>query len=474
MVGLVGIFFAAAIAAAFVAQGRGQDATRWVEHTEEVNLAIANARIHLRDAELDQARGNSPRTSLLELQDDARALRRLTADNRRQQSRLDAFDLLLAQAISLDGRDWQSDGVRRVFTELRGEEDTLMAQRQAAEGAAWQRSKVAFGLSAAVTLALLAGAVATLIRQHDRMSRQAALLESVLESIGDAVLAVDTERRFLVANAAARRMFQHPVVGERLPQDWATIHGATSQNGESLTSEEGAMSRALLGRQSDDVTFFLKRADRPQGTWVSANGRPVRGTEGAIFGGVAVYRDVSEQRRQAEELQSLSLTDELTGLTNRRGFSLLAEQHARLAARTKTPFGLLFADMNGLKTINDAFGHEAGDRAIRDMARVLRTTLRETDIVARFGGDEFVALLANAAPEDIAFIERRLRVSLEQENARHEASYWLSVSTGVAMYDPHSPRTLKDILAEADQRMYANKSDRQRKSSSLLRAARRS
>lgn len=335
-------------------------------------------------------------------------------------------------------------------------------ERRAGRDATRAGETTALAVSGAVTLILLAGAAEILRRQNRRMRHQAALFESILESIGDAVLAVDMERRFMVANAAARRMFLRAAVGERLPANWAAIHGAASQNGEPLSSDQEALWRAAGGQQSDDVTFFLKRADRAAGIWVSVNGRPVRDADGRTFGGVAVYRDVSEQRRQAEELQSLSLTDELTTLTNRRGFVHLAEQHARLAARTKAPFALLFADMNGLKTINDALGHEAGDRAICDIGRLLRSTLRETDIVARLGGDEFVALLTNAAPAEVEVIEQRLHEALQNQNVASDNAYGLSISTGVAVCDPDSPRSIQELLVDADHRMYANKSDRWR------------
>jgi len=173
------------------------------------------------------------------------------------------------------------------------------------------------------------------------------------------------------------------------------------------------------------------------------------------------YRTVSKERRRADHLASLSITDELTGLYNRRGFMLLAEQHLRLAARAQTHFAVLFADLNGLKSINDTRGHKAGDQAIRDVSRVLKHTLRESDIVARLGGDEFIALVSIPSAPAVQAVARRIHNAIAEENARAEDEP-LSVSLGEAMFDPSSQRTLSELISEADRRMYERKIERQR------------
>jgi PleD family two-component response regulator len=115
-------------------------------------------------------------------------------------------------------------------------------------------------------------------------------------------------------------------------------------------------------------------------------------------------------RRNAELLQSLSLIDELTQLKNRRGFFELAQQALKVAKREQCSMGLFFVDLNGLKQINDTFGHLAGDQALRDAAKVLQQTFRDSDILARIGGDEFVALARVAA--DASALRQRLRMTM--------------------------------------------------------------
>jgi diguanylate cyclase (GGDEF)-like protein len=157
-----------------------------------------------------------------------------------------------------------------------------------------------------------------------------------------------------------------------------------------------------------------------------------------------------------EELRSLALADELTGLHNRRGFFALAGQHLKFARRNREHALLFFADINGLKQINDHFGHSWGDAAIMRIARVLERTFRDSDVVARLGGDEFV-ILANEAGEDSRQdILRRLKENLLSEGLR-DPRYPLSLSVGVARFDPQNPMTLDEILNLADRAMYQAK-----------------
>lgn len=159
--------------------------------------------------------------------------------------------------------------------------------------------------------------------------------------------------------------------------------------------------------------------------------------------------------RHAAELQALSLVDELTGLRNRRGFLELASHQLQLAARSKRCALLFFADLNGMKEINDKLGHEAGDLALRDTADLLRRSFREADIIARLGGDEFVIYAPNADLSVAPLLHDRLMQHIEHYNL--SASVRVSVSLGVASYDPAEPESLDQLLARADNAMYAKK-----------------
>jgi len=169
------------------------------------------------------------------------------------------------------------------------------------------------------------------------------------------------------------------------------------------------------------------------------------------------------QRALREEmLRDLSLQDDLTGLYNRRGLITLAEQLIREAERDRRGFDVVFADLDGLKGINDTLGHPEGDRAIRDAARIIRATFRESDVVARLGGDEFAVLVLHDPPVQageraVEAAVGRLREALARHNAEEERPYDLSLSLGFSGFDPAAPQDIEALLESADQQMYVQK-----------------
>ena len=148
----------------------------------------------------------------------------------------------------------------------------------------------------------------------------------------------------------------------------------------------------------------------------------------------------------------------MTGMLNRRGFFLHAEQSFKVARRQGIPSLLVFADIDGLKAVNDGFGHDAGDRLIQDGARIFQNSFRDSDVVARLGGDEFAAFTLDSAQPEI------ILAPYPGQHKKHEQSssvpYRLSFSTGIAQCDPSSDLTLSDYLSLADKQMYAKKQGR--------------
>lgn len=158
-----------------------------------------------------------------------------------------------------------------------------------------------------------------------------------------------------------------------------------------------------------------------------------------------------------DHLRELSITDELTGLSNRRGFFAFAQQQMKQARRNGERMVLFFADLDDLKTINDTFGHVAGDRALSDAARIFVETFRDSDIIARMGGDEFAVILGNTPDAGIDTVRNRLEKRLVEYNARRDGSFRLAVSVGLTVFDPARPVTLDDLIRQADARMYDEK-----------------
>ena len=156
------------------------------------------------------------------------------------------------------------------------------------------------------------------------------------------------------------------------------------------------------------------------------------------------------------ELRNLALTDELTGLHNRRGFLALGEQQLKLARRSERGVFLFFADLDGLKQINDSFGHLEGDLALIRTAKVLKETFRESDVIARVGGDEFAILAIEASDQNEATIRNRLQKNLRSCHVG-ESRYILSLSMGVACFNPRRSTSIRQLMAEADHAMYEQK-----------------
>ena len=178
----------------------------------------------------------------------------------------------------------------------------------------------------------------------------------------------------------------------------------------------------------------------------------------------AVHCAVKQQKLQTE-LNCLALTDELTGLYNRRGFLCLTERQLKLAGRSGRDFLLFFLDVDRLKQINDSFGHTEGDFALFRIAAVLRMTFRDSDILARLGGDEFAALAIEASDDSEATIIHRLRETLETFNEL-ESRYQLSLSIGVVRFTPSTTSSIEELMIQADQAMYRVKRNERTFSSS--------
>lgn len=171
-----------------------------------------------------------------------------------------------------------------------------------------------------------------------------------------------------------------------------------------------------------------------------------------------------ERHRMSMALRSLSLVDELTGLYNRRGFLTLAVQQLKTAERLNQRMMLLFADLDDLKRINDNLGHGAGDMVLKETADVLRETFRESDIIARLGGDEFVVLVMATGGESGKAIADRLTDCLEAHNSGEGRTCRISLSMGIADYDPKLPCSIDELLEWADNRMYVQKKAKRKES----------
>lgn len=161
-------------------------------------------------------------------------------------------------------------------------------------------------------------------------------------------------------------------------------------------------------------------------------------------------------RRMERQINRLSLSDELTGLYNLRGFRLLADQAMRLALRSQAPFSVLFVDLDGLKEINDTYGHKAGSALLVETAELLKATFRESDVIARIGGDEF-AVAGQFCQNGLQGAATRLEDQALLTKVESSGGRSLSLSIGYSTTSDHRRPTLQNLLDEADANMYGHK-----------------
>ena len=157
------------------------------------------------------------------------------------------------------------------------------------------------------------------------------------------------------------------------------------------------------------------------------------------------------------ELRHMGTSDALTRLMNRRGFLPTAEYRLDIAKRNNRRMALTFLDLDGLKSVNDTLGHSAGDGMITEAAYIMRETFRPSDLIARMGGDEFCVLFETDSEDEAEAALGRLQDAADEANEQEGRPFILSMSAGVAMFDPQEPRTLDQLLAVADEKMYEHK-----------------
>jgi diguanylate cyclase (GGDEF)-like protein/PAS domain S-box-containing protein len=296
----------------------------------------------------------------------------------------------------------------------------------------------------------------TMIDATERRERERALqareerYRDLIENAADIVYTCDLEGRLTSLNRAGQRL-----------AGYSAAEATTMRIADFVTESQRALVNDLIQRQvreRQDVTAEFEVVTRQgehrvlevRAHLIERDGTPVE------IQGIA--RDVTDRRQQEQMLRSLTIIDDLTKLYNRRGFLTLAERHLKVAVRRKIGVFLLFADLDGLKIINDTFGHLEGDRALIDAADILRNSFRSADIIARLGGDEFAVFPIEAAAESASILMGRLDEQLQRHNEINKSrGYRLALSVGIARFEPDSSWTIDQLLEHADKALYQQK-----------------
>ncbi|MGK2952327.1 MAG: PAS domain S-box protein [Thiobacillus sp.] len=293
-------------------------------------------------------------------------------------------------------------------------------------------------------------------RDENVLRASEARLRAVMESATDGIVTLTEHGLIESFNAAALDIF-----GYRSEQ-------VIGQNIQML------MPASLRGTHIDDVQHYLDSGEKRVVGRRSVEVRGLRhdGSEFPLELGISevwsgdkrlfigILRDITERKQAEQTILELSLVDELTGLRNRRGFMMLAEAEFLLARRLQCGLVLFYADLDAMKAINDTYGHAEGDRALRDIADILRKTFRDSDLIARLGGDEFAVLTLNTPAPKPEHMLQRLDAALAEHNRSGARRYTLSLSIGAAHGEAGQAMSIDTLIARADAEMYRVKQAR--------------
>lgn len=287
----------------------------------------------------------------------------------------------------------------------------------------------------------------------DRMHAEQALSESeekyrsLVESTDDFIYVVDSNYRYVHMNK--KHMLKMGFSGdEYVGVSYSEFH---------TPEETDAFMRHVDKVFETGEPAYHEHRSLSDGRYFVQTLSPVKGDAGQTVAVTVISKDITEHKQMEEKLRTLSLTDELTGLYNRRGFFTLSERLLKLCKRQKRGVFLLYADLDNLKEINDTFGHQAGDEILVAIAGIFKETFRESDIIARIGGDEFVVIPMGRSGDDVKVITARLCQNLENRNAKKGGEHRLSISFGTSYYDPESPSSIDDLVVHAEKLMYEQK-----------------
>ena len=279
--------------------------------------------------------------------------------------------------------------------------------------------------------------------------------KNILENLYDGVYLVNLERQIEYWNKGAERItgYQREHVLGRYCQDNFLNH--VTANGHQLCLNGCPLHATMADGQPREAEVFLHHEDGYR-VPVMVRTMPIRDEKGVITGAVEVFSDNSTMdgmRRQVRHLEQTNQMDELTGVGNRR----FIEKRIRLALRefnaTGRPFGILFIDLDDFKGINDQWGHSTGDRILRLVASTLQRNIRGDDALGRWGGEEFVVLLADVDPLSVRMVAEKLRSLIERTRSRHlPESFTASVSIGCTLIRPKD--TLTSLVGRGDRSMY--------------------
>lgn len=264
----------------------------------------------------------------------------------------------------------------------------------------------------------------------------------LIDSMGDGMLVVDNQSRIVDLNPAALKIFnasEESFVGHSVEEKLSRYVDVAIL----LSDKDESQCELCLEQGGQKFVYDIRCT-----TIVSNKSRAGR---------LCILRDITQRKNLERDLEAMALKDSLTGLNNRRQFYQLAIQEFERASRYHSPFSLLMIDLDDFKQVNDKYGHLIGDRTLQEISKIFLQILRKSDLVFRYGGDEFAVLMPETDLEKGIQVCKRLGTAVSRLSIDGMEEVTITLSQGLALYDGYEDVTLEELLSDADRALYAAK-----------------
>lgn len=276
---------------------------------------------------------------------------------------------------------------------------------------------------------------------------------ATLKSIAEAVIALNYEKKIDFINQAAKDLLEldEDIKGKQLTE--LEIKCRDNEDNDILKPVIEGVCKTGNSIKKEDLILQTQSKEIPIDLTLS----PIEVNEDELVGIVIVIRDITLKKKHEEKLRKLAVTDRLTDIMNRRmGIKYLDKQIERVK-REKNPLTVCFIDVNGLKKVNDNYGHLEGDELLKNVAQILQNNIRSADAVARMGGDEFLMIFSNKRIKEVKDVWARIEEKVDQWNGQTDKPYNISLSHGFAQKEFEDGLTSDELIEKADSQMYKDK-----------------
>jgi diguanylate cyclase (GGDEF)-like protein/PAS domain S-box-containing protein len=289
------------------------------------------------------------------------------------------------------------------------------------------------------------------------MKTDEAFYKTLLDNLYDGVYFVDKKRTVSYWNKGAERITGYTaaeVVGRRCSDD-ILMH--VDREGNSLCLGLCPLADTMTDGKARSSDVYLQHKDGHR-VHVFVRAAPIRGERGVIVGGIEIFTDntpAAEALERFAELERLAFLDPLTGLANRRFAEITLKARLEELQRYGWRFGVIFIDIDNFKDINDRYGHDAGDEVLKMVAKTLQNSVRAFDVVSRWGGEEYVAVVAHVEGDELAATAKRCRALVEQSSLPAGKPIRVTISLGATL--ARQDDTMVSLIKRADALMYQSK-----------------